>query len=143
MCKFSSRASSDYRTVIAALVRYCEKASGIISRRWRQAEGALKQLRFGEVEEIGGFGFDVHLEQPYRSHDIRSHGDMIHFHIPEETSPTFVGREDLLGRLRLAFFPHNSSIVPGPGRKSFVIFGMGGSGKTELCCKFATDNKVE
>ncbi|EAQ86966.1 hypothetical protein CHGG_08219 [Chaetomium globosum CBS 148.51] len=142
MCKFGSRASSDYRTVIAALVTYCEKAPGIISRRWRQAEGALKQLRLGEVEEIGGFGFDVHLEQPYRSQDIRSQGDLIHFHIPEETSPTFVGREDLLRTLRSAFFPGDSPTTR-PGRKSFVIFGMGGSGKTELCSKFATDNKLE
>lgn len=142
MCKFGSRASSDYRTVIAALVTYCEKAPGIISRRWRQAEGALKQLRLGEVEEIGGFGFDVHLEQPYRSQDIRSQGDLIHFHIPEETSPTFVGREDLLRTLRSAFFPGDGPTTR-PGRKSFVIFGMGGSGKTELCSKFATDNKLE
>ncbi|KAK3297984.1 uncharacterized protein B0H64DRAFT_431799 [Chaetomium fimeti] len=142
MCKFSSRASSDYRTVIAALITYCEKAPGIISRRWRQAEGALRQLRLGEVEEIGGFGFDVHLEQPYRSQDIRSNGNMIHFHIPEETSPTFVGREDLLKRIRFAFFPGNGPTTT-PSRKSFVIFGMGGSGKTELCCKFATDNRFE
>ncbi|KAH6851250.1 hypothetical protein B0I37DRAFT_131949 [Chaetomium sp. MPI-CAGE-AT-0009] len=142
MCKFSSRASSDYRTVIAALLTYCEKAPGIISRRWRQAEGALKQLRLGEAEEIGGFGFDVHLEQPYRSQDIRSRGDTIPFHIPEETSPTFVGREDMLRTLRSAFFPGDRPTTR-RGRKSFVVFGMGGSGKTELCSKFATDNKTE
>ena len=141
MCKFASRASSDYRTVIAALSTYCEKAPGIISRRWRQAETALKQLRIGEVEEIGGFGFDVHLEQPYRSQDIRSH-EMIHFHIPEETTHTFVGCQDLLRTLRAAFFPDNFPTTR-PGRKSFVVFGMGGSGKTELCSKFATDNKHE
>jgi hypothetical protein len=141
MCKFSSRTSSDYRTVVAALTTYCEKAPGIISRRWRQAEVALKQLRMGEAEEIGGFGFDVHLEQPYRSHEIRSR-EMLHFHIPEETSPTFVGREDLLITLRNAFFPDNCPTTR-HGRKSFVIFGMGGSGKTELCSQFATDNKHE
>jgi hypothetical protein len=141
MCRFSSRTSSDYRTVIAALSTYCEKAPGIISRRWRQAEVALRQLRMGEVEEIGGFGFDVHLEQPYQSQDIRSR-DMVHFHIPEETSPTFVGRQDLLRTLRIAFFPDNYPTTR-PGRKSFVVFGMGGSGKTELCSKFATDNKHE
>jgi hypothetical protein len=141
MCKFGSRSSSDYRTVIAALTTYCEKAPGIISRRWRQAEVALRQLRMGEVEEIGGFGFDVHLEQPYRSEEIRSR-EMIHFHIPEETSPTFVGRQDLLRTLRTAFFPDDCPTTR-PGRKSFVVFGMGGSGKTELCSKFATDNKHE
>lgn len=94
-----------------------------------------------EAEEIGGYGFDVHLEKPYLSKAIRS-GDMIHFHIPEQTSHTYIGCEDLLGTLRSAFFPGNCT-VEHAGPKSFVVFGMGGSGKTELCSKFATDNKHE
>ena len=141
MCKFGSRTSSDYRTVIAALTTYCEKAPGIISHRWRQAEAALRQLRLGEVEEIGGFGFDVHLERPYQSQGIRSN-DMIHFHIPEETTHTFVGCQDLLRTLRDTLFPNNCPTTR-PGGKSFVVFGMGGSGKTELCSKFATENRHE
>lgn len=28
-----------------------------------------------------------------------------------------------------------------PIHKRFVIFGLGGSGKTQFCCKFASDNK--
>lgn len=141
MCRFGSRTSSDYRTVIAALGRYCEAAPGVISRRWTQAEAALKQLRMGEVEEMGGFGFDVRIEQPYLSKAIRSR-DMIHFHIPEQASHTYIGCQDLLGTLRSAFFPGKYSLEHA-GRKSFVVFGMGGSGKTELCSKFATDNKHE
>ncbi|GAB1317905.1 Nephrocystin [Madurella fahalii] len=139
MCKFGSRTSSDYRTVIAALATYCEKAPKIISRRWRQAEDALKQLRIGEAEEIGGIGFDVHLEQPFRSLGIRSH-EILHFYIPEETSHTFIGRQDLLSEMRNAFFPNGRPTAVST-LKSFVIFGMGGSGKTELCSKFANDNK--
>lgn len=139
MCKFDCRTSSDYRTVIAALATYCQKAPGIISRRWRQAEDALKQLRIGEAEEIGGIGFDVHLEQPFRSLGIRSH-EIRHFHTPEETSHGFIGRQDLLRDMRNAFFPGDCATTVS-GLKSFVIFGMGGSGKTELCSKFASDNK--
>ena len=26
-------------------------------------------------------------------------------------------------------------------QKRFVVFGLGGSGKTQFCCKFASDNK--
>ncbi|KXX74801.1 Nephrocystin-3 [Madurella mycetomatis] len=139
MCKFGSRTSSDYRTVIAALATYCQKAPRIISGRWRQAEDALKRLRIGEAEEIGGIGFDVHLEQPFRSLRIRSH-EMLHFHPPEETSHSFIGRQDLLRNMRNAFFPSDRATTIS-GSKSFVIFGMGGSGKTELCTKFANDNK--
>lgn len=67
---------------------------------------------------------------------------MRYFHIPEETNPTYIGREDLLQGIRSAFFTHAGSGTP-PGPRSFVVFGMGGSGKTSLCSKFATENKHE
>ncbi|KAK4139467.1 uncharacterized protein C8A04DRAFT_33066 [Dichotomopilus funicola] len=142
MCKFASKSTSDYRTVLAALAMYCEKAPSIIARRWRRAEVALKQLRMGEAEEMGGgFEFEVNTEQPSQSQDIQSR-EITHFYIPEETTPTFVGRQDLLTTLHTTLFPDNRPTTR-PGRKAFVVFGMGGSGKTELCCKFATDNKHE
>ncbi|KAH8911299.1 hypothetical protein BR93DRAFT_326599 [Coniochaeta sp. PMI_546] len=146
MCKFGSRTSSDYRTVIAALATYCQKAPGIISRRWRLADAELKRRRMGEAQEIMGeeiVGFDVHLEELFRSTGIRSRATgILHFDIPEEVSSTFIGRQDMLRVLRDAFFPGGEP-TSSPGQKSFVIFGMGGSGKTELCSKFANDNKHE
>ncbi|KAK1753583.1 hypothetical protein QBC47DRAFT_453421 [Echria macrotheca] len=141
MTKFKSRDSSGYRTALAALATYCDKAPGIISRRWKQAERRLQELRRGEAEEIGGFGFDVHLEEPFQSPGFRPRGHH-HFHIPRETTPEFVGREDLLRQLHAAFFPGGRQSTA-RSRKSFVVFGMGGSGKTELCCKFATDYRHE
>ncbi|KAK3352442.1 hypothetical protein B0T25DRAFT_500548 [Lasiosphaeria hispida] len=138
MCKFSSR-TSDYRTVLAALVTYCQKAPGIISRRWRLADNELKSRRVGEAEEI--VGFDVHLEEPFRSPGIHPRPPRIlHFHIPEEVSSTFIGRGEELRVLCDAFFPGGqpTSLT---GQKSFVVSGMSGSGKTELCSKFANDKK--
>ncbi len=140
MTKFRSRDSSDYRTVLAALDTYCEKAPGIISRRWKLAERRLQEIRRGEAEEIGGFGFDVHLEQPFQGPDIRSPRGQSHFHLPDETTPTFVGREDSLNKIYKSFFPGGRASRR-QGRKSFIVFGMGGSGKTELCCKFGSDYK--
>lgn len=139
MVKFSSRESSDYRTVIAALVTYCEKAPKIISHRWKQAELALKQLRAGEAWELGGFGFDVHSEQPLRHRNIAVHR---HFSPPRETTSNFIGREDMLRTLYKTFFPGGYPINSS-SRKSFVIFGMGGSGKTQLSSKFANKHKIE
>lgn len=141
MVKFRSRDSSDYRTVLAALDTYCEKAPSIISRRWKLAEGRLQELRRGEAQEIGGFGFDVHLEQPFQGFSrVRPRGQLVHFHVPKETTPIFVGRHDSLEDMHKSLFPggHPSEMR---GRKSFIVFGMGGSGKTELCCKFAGDHK--
>lgn len=137
MVKFGSRESSDYRTVIDALRRYSEKAPRIIEHRWSQAEAALIQLRAGEAWELGGFGFDVHLEQPFRHRDIPVHR---HFYPPQATVSQYVGREAMLDMISASFLP-KGSITDSPGRKSFVVFGMGGSGKTQLCCQFAATFK--
>lgn len=133
MVKFSSRESSDYHTVIAALSTYCQKAPGIIQHRWQQAEAALLQLRVGEAWELGGFGFDVHSEQPFRERSIPDHR---HFYPPHGRVSKFVGRKDMLDVIRHVFLPeeeYNNAEM----RKSFVVFGMGGSGKTQLCSQFA------
>ncbi|KAK0643989.1 hypothetical protein B0T16DRAFT_392425 [Cercophora newfieldiana] len=139
MTKFRSRSSSDYRTVLAALDTYCEKAPDVISRRWKLAERRLQDLRRGEAEEIGGFGFDIRSEEPFQSPGIRPRGQL-HFHLPDDATPNFVGRQDALSTIHNAFFPDDRPSTT-PGRKSFIVFGMGGSGKTELCCKFATEYK--
>lgn len=141
MVKFRSREKSDYRTVIAALQNYCEKAPRIISHRWNQAESALRQTRAGELWELGGFGFDVHLEEPYQhervlGEQVHHEPQIRHFYPPQSTAAHFVGREDKLELLHKAFFPTEPK-ESARERKSFAIFGMGGSGKTELCSRYA------
>jgi hypothetical protein len=137
MVKFNSRESSDYRTVIDALARYCDLAPAIISHRWSQAEQVLRQTRASEIWELGGFGFDVHLEQPFRHQD---NSNCRHFHLPPDVIHDFIGRRNMFRTLRDAFFPGGYP-NPTPGLKSFVVFGMGGSGKTQFCSRFALDNK--
>ena len=138
MVRFGSRSSTDYRTVLAALDIYCEKAPQIILHRWRQADAALKQMRAGEVWELGGLGFDVHLEEPYQPKLEQKAPAQNHFYPPRATTTCFVGREDKLDVISEAFFPVELSDKR-PARKSFVVFGIGGSGKTELCSKYAED----
>ncbi|KAK3331187.1 hypothetical protein B0H66DRAFT_613321 [Apodospora peruviana] len=121
IAKFHSRESSEYRMVLSALMGYCEKAPDIIAHRWRQAEVSLKQMRLGEAREIGGFAFDVHLEEPFQHRDIHVHR---HFHLPEETTPAYIGRGDMLNTLHNAFFPGGYPTTE-PGQKSFVVFGTG------------------
>lgn len=63
-----------------------------------------------------------------------------HFHIPHAVSSIFTGRQKLLEELRNAY---DASSFPEENRaqKRFVLQGLGGSGKTEFCCKFAQDNR--
>jgi len=141
MVKFDSRESSNYRTVIEALSRYCHDAPRIISHRWTQAIPALNQLRAGEAYELGGLGFDVHLERPFRHHKIAVHKSGPRcFYAPQEAAADYVGRETMFQTVCDAFFPMGEPIVC-TKRKSFVVFGMGGSGKTQFCSKFAQDNR--
>jgi hypothetical protein len=53
------------------------------------------------------------------------------------SSTNFTGRRDYLTKLR-AFFNAESD---GPRRrKSFLLYGMGGIGKTQICLKFTEEN---
>src|ERR1700730_19431611 len=53
------------------------------------------------------------------------------------SSPNFTGRRDPLTKLR-DFFSAESD---GPlRRKSFLLYGMGGIGKTQICLRFAEEN---
>ncbi|KAI9835608.1 MAG: hypothetical protein M1819_002059 [Sarea resinae] len=63
-----------------------------------------------------------------------------HFDIPQTVSSMFTGRKATLAELKVAF-----NTPPSPGQrqtqKRFVIYGLGGSGKTQFCCKFAQENR--
>ncbi|KUJ13717.1 tetratricopeptide repeat domain-containing protein [Mollisia scopiformis] len=62
------------------------------------------------------------------------------FDIPQTVSSIFTGRDLLLKELKhmldVATPQHQSH-----SQKRFVIYGLGGSGKTQFCCKFAQDNR--
>lgn len=133
MIRFSSEDSSGYQTVIAAIMNYCEKAPEVISHRWQQTESVLKQLRASEAWELGGFAFDVRLEQPFRHQSIPINR---HFYPPQDTTATFIGRKHELQTLHTAFFPtaHKNA---DENKNIYVVFGMGGSGKTQFCSEFA------
>jgi predicted NACHT family NTPase len=61
-----------------------------------------------------------------------------HFFAPQAVSSFFTGRESELEQLKQCLITS-----PGPVQvqKRFVIFGLPGSGKTQFCCKFASENK--
>jgi hypothetical protein len=61
-----------------------------------------------------------------------------HFLLPRSAKKYYTGRNKELSKLKSAFSQNNS-----PTQKSFVIFGLGGSGKTEFAIKFAEDTRQD
>ncbi|PVH78576.1 hypothetical protein DL98DRAFT_634269 [Cadophora sp. DSE1049] len=64
-----------------------------------------------------------------------------HFRIPQTVSSIFTGRESLLSDLQGYFDVFAASTQPMNVQKRFIVYGLGGSGKTQFCCKFAQDNR--
>ena len=52
-------------------------------------------------------------------------------------SPRFTGREDYLEKLRQHFGTHAGQPKH---RQQFLLYGMGGVGKTQICLKFAEEH---
>lgn len=69
-----------------------------------------------------------------------------HFDIPKPVDPFYTGREDYAKRLRSWMLPSLSRKQRGTStvkaeQKRFVVYGLGGAGKTQFCSKFAEDNR--
>jgi hypothetical protein len=70
-----------------------------------------------------------------------------HFDTPKPVDRFYTGRTEQAEQLKKWLLPGS---FPGNGRapivtfakqNRFVIYGIGGSGKTQFCCKFAEDNR--
>ena len=63
-----------------------------------------------------------------------------YYEIPRDPSPFFTGQEEILDQLRGSCLP-SSALDTQLQQKRFVIYGLGGSGKTQLCLKFVEDHR--
>ncbi|KAK2748973.1 hypothetical protein FQN57_007256 [Myotisia sp. PD_48] len=63
-----------------------------------------------------------------------------YFHMPQNVSSYYTGRHKQLQELA-SILNITESRQPQTHQKRFVISGLGGSGKTQFCCKFAQDNR--
>lgn len=142
MIQFSKAQSSSYRTVIEALVRYCRDAPPIIARRWEQTAASLQRARSNEASELTGTAFDVHQNnRPFFYERKASERPCNkHFHIPQVVSSIFTGREDMAELVERSLLAQESTESVHQQRR-FIIYGIGGSGKTQFCCKFAQDHR--
>ena len=61
-----------------------------------------------------------------------------HYCVPLNLSTMFTGRDDLIQNISEGCLPFDNEKMLSK-QKRFVLFGLGGSGKTQACLKFAHD----
>jgi len=59
-----------------------------------------------------------------------------HFEVAHQLSHMFTGQGQIGKRLETAFMPSKYKC---PSQRRFVLFGMGGAGKTQICLRYAND----
>lgn len=140
MCRFQSKDISAYRNIVAALTRYTREASHVIGFRWKEAKKYLDMRRRGEAAEI--LAFNIHKENQLYYPEMRSPKaiENQHFLVPYTVSSIFTGRDTLARGIKEKILSPNGSSKP-PKQKRFVVYGLGGSGKTQFCLKFVHDNR--
>ena len=144
MCKFENANNSDFRIILAALLRYSRTAGTSISGRWQNAHKYLATQRSIEASEL--VGFNVHEDnQPFvyisLSHSRGGETQRLqnkYFHVPHHASNIFTGQKSLsLEVQRKMMRAQQDNTAP----RIFVIYGLGGSGKTQFCLKFVEDHR--
>jgi hypothetical protein len=71
----------------------------------------------------------------------RVHGGNVHFVVPRTPNSLFTGRTDLLHHIQRCLRSRDNTEVDLP--RIFVISGMGGQGKSEICLKLAHNMREE
>ena len=135
MVKFKDTQDRGYRVILEALVRYIEGAPALIQHRWEKDMEALEHERQLEAENL--------LQPPLRylhSDDGSKHDRNEWFIIPRCSSTYFTGRRSHADAVRETLGPA-SHLDKANRHRVYVIYGLGGAGKTQFCLRYAEDNK--
>ena len=139
MCKFDNANNSDFRTIFEALLRYSRTAGASISGRWQNAHKYLATQRSIEASEL--VGFNVHKDnRPFVYLNLSNLREAEtqrlqnkYFHVPHHASNIFTGQRSLNLEVQQKMLrAQQDNTAP----RIFVIYGLGGSGKTQFCLKF-------
>lgn len=135
MCKFHDRSEPGYKAICGIISRFQRLAGPTVSARSKQADDFLAAQRQFEANEI--LAFNVHKgNEPFNLRlettvEIQNR----HYLVPFQVSEHYTGRE------KLALGLQERLLAPLAQQKRFVLYGLGGSGKTQFCLKFASDYK--
>ena len=132
--KFKNPLDRGYRVVLDALLRYIRAAPGLIGSRWAND---LKQLAVERQREVEAL---LQPQLPHLSEDgvLTTINEL--YYVPRCSSNYFTGRTMHAKVLRDSLGPvHRQQIDK--HHRVFVIYGLGGSGKTQFCLKYVEDNR--
>lgn len=137
-----SELSPSYRTVLSTLKRYCRMSPGVIFHRWKEANTAMARARANEAQELTDFRFSIpdKLPDPSISDTSREETRNQYYFTRMFHSDNYIGRMDAYKRIKEAFCSTNGSFSM-QKQKRFVVHGIAGSGKSQLCTNFAYDNR--
>lgn len=136
MVKFSSAVDPGYTVIHAALRRYIGLASVKIRRRWENDAAQLQAERRHEAEAL------LAMQQPpeYAAEDADSITVNKWFMVPRCASTYFTGRLNHANFVRKKLGPVRR-VKSQDKHRIFVVYGMGGSGKTQFCLKYVEDSR--
>ncbi|MCJ1354516.1 MAG: hypothetical protein MMC33_004505 [Icmadophila ericetorum] len=135
MVKFSGIYDHGYRVVLGALERYIAAAPKLIRERWDKDVEALERERQIEAEESSKASLRYLM-----SDDASKPNRNEWFMIPRCSSTYFTGRRlhAQVVREKLGVVSH---VDEANRHKICVIYGLGGSGKSQFCLRYAEDNR--
>ena len=133
--KFKDHLDRGYQVVHEALVRYVKAAPGLIKLRWKEDQKILAEERQREAEAL------LESQPLYLLADDASPTDINElYRVQHHSSRYFTGRT-MHAKILRDKFGTSQQQFPGREHKIFVIYGLGGSGKTQFCLKYVEDNR--
>ena len=134
MCKFTTADDAGFKLVLSACLRYTRHALKVIPDRWREDKARLVEEREQEAAEL------IRHDSGLLAHKGESRAHNEYFVASRSASSIFTGRDDIakLLRQKIITTPYEKG---NQQHKIFVIWGLGGSGKTQFCLKFIEDNR--
>ena len=137
MCKFSTLSDGGFGLIAGACKRYTSQAAAVIAERHKQDLETSRKAFEAQVAEDRDL-FPVTLDENDSKGSVQTFVNQ-HFFAPRMASTIFTGRRTLTLKVQQALLL--KTLAEKGQHKIFVLYGLGGSGKTQFCLKFAQDYK--
>jgi hypothetical protein len=135
MVKFESRMDRRFRPVLEALSRYARSAPALVKTRWLKDAELMDQKRQQIIDELSRA---QHHPMCHPESNPQDYNEWCL--ISRKSSMYFTGRQKHANMVKDMLGPTEKRNDKGKS-KILVIYGLGGSGKTQFCLKYVEENK--